>query len=88
MLLSISPSKSSIGMAFTAIGSCTFTVRCTPAFIGKEPYFNNFQELLMVTGTTRASGIFFNNIFKPVLLKTLGAPVLLRVPSGNITAER
>ena len=34
-----------------------------------------------------ASGLYFNNIFKPFMLNPLGAPVRLRVPSGNITAD-
>ena len=69
------------------IGLWTFMIMLCPIPKGKLPYSNNFQELLMVIGTTKACGIFLSMICKPVSANFFGFPSLLRVPSGKITAE-
>ncbi len=56
--------------------------------MGKNPYLTIFQELFILIGTTQADGAYLHNIFKPLCAKSLGLPVLLRVPSGKITADR
>src|SRR5690606_14033868 len=73
-------------IALTAIGLCTVNFKCAPNPIGNFPYLSNFQELLMLKGTTKAFGMVANKVSKPLVLKGFGAPVLLRVPSGKITA--
>src|SRR5690606_14535555 len=40
----------------------------------------------MLMGRIRALGAFFIKTFSPMVLKGLGTPVRLRVPSGKITA--
>src|SRR5690606_6957814 len=78
--ISISTSYPSIFIA-----ECAVISKRTPTCIGNIPQRCNFQELLIVTGTTYPSGIFLNRVCSPLLRKGFGTPVLLRVPSGKIT---
>lgn len=56
--------------------------------MGNAPHRVIFHVLLIVTGTTYAEGEYLHRIFSPFSANGLGVPVLLLVPSGNITAER
>jgi hypothetical protein len=68
-------------------GLCTTKVVRISKPNGKNPYLTIFQELFILTGTTYAEGAFCTK--SSILFeRSFGTPVLLRVPSGKITAER
>lgn len=74
--------------SLTFMGVWTVNLNLFPMPSGKLPYLKIFHELLIVTGTTQASGAFLHNIFNPLDANGFGCPFLVRVPSGKITVDR
>ena len=70
------------------MGSCIKHSSLFPIPKGNEPHFVICHELFIVTGTTYADGAYLYNIFNPLSANGAGVPVLLLVPSGNITVGR
>ena len=64
------------------IGSCISKVIFIPIPKGNNPFLVTFQQLLIVTGTTKADGADLVSIFSPFSEKLFGTPSLLLVPSG------
>ena len=85
---SVCANSCSKGVSFTGIGVWIVYVRRLPRPRGKIPHLVIFQELLIVKGTTCAEGAYLQRVLRPFSAKGRGVPVLLRVPSGNMTAVR